>query len=193
MNSDGDWIMRKRSIFGFTLIELLIVVAIIGILAAIAVPNFMNARMKAKIARVESEFNAISTAFRLYLLDSNERLPQWTHLGCHVAWRKFTTPVAYMSVLPFDLFQPNREDLQVHDHLYYEYSGCLGKVSMNNSANKGKVSDFVLASIGPDIDDDTDLISDYPKSLVFIPYNVSNGLNSNGDILYETAPGLNPS
>ncbi|HPA45329.1 MAG TPA: prepilin-type N-terminal cleavage/methylation domain-containing protein, partial [bacterium] len=55
----------------FTLIELLIVVAIIGILAAIAVPNFLNARVRAKIAKVDSDQNALSKALEMYLLDNN--------------------------------------------------------------------------------------------------------------------------
>ena len=57
---------------GFTLIELLIVVAIIGILAAIAVPNFLNAQVRAKIARVHSELRSLSTAIDSYQLDNNQ-------------------------------------------------------------------------------------------------------------------------
>ncbi len=57
--------------YGFTLIELLIVVAIIGILAAIAVPNFLNAQVRAKIAKAESEMHSIITALESYRIDNN--------------------------------------------------------------------------------------------------------------------------
>lgn len=51
---------------GFTLIELLIVVAIIAILAAIAIPNFLNARSKATLANVKADMKNISTALETY-------------------------------------------------------------------------------------------------------------------------------
>ena len=50
----------------FTLIELLIVVAIIGILAAIAVPNFMNAQVRSKVSRVQADMRTIATALESY-------------------------------------------------------------------------------------------------------------------------------
>ncbi len=54
--------MVKKAQAGFTLIELMIVVAIIGILAAVAIPAYQNYILKAKFAEVESVANAYKTA-----------------------------------------------------------------------------------------------------------------------------------
>lgn len=100
----------------FTLIELLIVVAIIAILAAIAVPNFLEAQTRAKISRVYGDVRNISYGMDLYKLDHNKYPPSpwpqagyWTHIGYwHPAipggkshlFKELTTPVAYINSLP---------------------------------------------------------------------------------------------
>lgn len=56
---------------GFTLIELLIVVAIIGIIAAIAIPNLLNAIQRGKQKRTMADMRAIGTAVESYAVDNN--------------------------------------------------------------------------------------------------------------------------
>ncbi len=64
-----------NSRYGFTLIELLIVVAIIAILAAIAVPNFLEAQVRAKVSRAKADQRTIATGLESYYIDNNAYPP----------------------------------------------------------------------------------------------------------------------
>jgi len=106
--------MRRK---GFTLIELLIVVAIIAILAAIAVPNFLEAQVRSKVSRVKNDLRAVATANEAYCVDYNKYVDHYDANGVsdsisfgymQYMWR-LTTPVAYMtSVMLVDPFTPER-------------------------------------------------------------------------------------
>ena len=66
---------RFRKSEGFTLIELLIVIIIIGILAAIAIPMFLNQRDKAKESAVKEGVHSIQIGVQSYAVDNNDTYP----------------------------------------------------------------------------------------------------------------------
>jgi len=190
--------MKKRK--GFTLIELLIVVAIIGILAAIAVPNFINAQIRAKISRVEADLKAIATALSMYRLAHN-RPPDDEHTTSHgwvLSYTRLTTPTAYMNSILADVFQatdvlagsPYHRIGGANGVLSYDYGtdwfhGYKGASKSSNHPwyKAWRNSTWKIGSCGPD--------TAYTNVAFLAPgggwlagawYDPSNGLVSPGDI-----------
>jgi prepilin-type N-terminal cleavage/methylation domain-containing protein len=105
----GENTMLRKSLLGkgFTLIELLIVVAIIAILAAIAVPNFLEAQVRSKVSRVKSDQRSLATALEAYMTDVNSfpHRDDYSFSPQGVSGMiPLTTPVAFITSIPRDPF-----------------------------------------------------------------------------------------
>ncbi len=169
---------------GFTLIELLIVVAIIGILAAIAVPNFLNAQVRAKVSRCYADQRAIAMAFEMYKADNNAYPPLavpsrfmswngWWIDGCFY----LTTPVSYINAAgtrdPFG--KPEEfsatDVYQTNSYIHYDLTTL-------HPAYVSRGLYYLLLSFGPAKKQVTE------PEWGFVPYEMSNGVVSLGQIMY---------
>lgn len=152
--------MRQRS--GFTLIELLIVVAIIGILAAIAVPNFLNAQIRSKVARSYADMRSTLTGIEQLRLDKGVLLVDFwdddntwgrdrianvfNGVGnAPEATRRqvdelapLTSPISYMSSVPRDPFVPgNLETSTGHSERFGQVGNDVYYYADNDPAGSG--------------------------------------------------------
>ena len=181
---------------GFTFVELVIVATIIGILAAIAIPNFLAAQIRAKVSRTKGEQEMLMIALQSYYVDKG-MYPLNTKAGqpSDTDLISLTSPTVYITRLPIDLFkgtnipeiqryaQPNKKPLQGYPLKGYGYVNYLQmspkKPIMEVPSPEGGYAWFVLMSPGPDYTMDYDASTTPPKVLYYDP---TNGTTSKGDI-----------
>ncbi len=193
----------------FTLIELLVSVAIIAILAAIAVPNFLEAQTRAKVSRVKADLRTLATAIEAYYVDYNRYV--WNDGVFNVVPKELSTPLAYLtSTKLIDPFSDKEND-PVHGELarYYTYMLIVHYSEVNAYLASGhgapveavdapgfnpgafrRYGGWRLASNGPDrkyqiLGAPADPFNPNPAVLqgADVPYDPTNGTVSKGNLL----------
>ncbi len=198
---------------GFTLIELLIVVAIIAILAAIAVPNFLEAQVRAKVSRTKTDMRTLATALEAYRIDNNKYAPMsdrspgdppnmnyWNHDGTDPSFHSripnfITTPIAYITSVGEDVFMdkaispfaPTRYPAVSRVGFRYTYFNY--QVNYDNAptaGNAGRIEQtggWMFFSFGPDRVNNAFNTPGAGPNRVFTRYDPTNGTVSFGNII----------
>ncbi len=185
----------------FSLVELLVVVAVISLLAAIALPNFHSARVRAETARVQSDFGALANALEMYAQEHKRYPVSWTRkwqfqiTPCSQRLFSLTTPTAYIAALPPDPFAEEKilnafyeeevidgvNTIAAYDtYAYWDAWSAYMKPPIRVVWNC-RLGEWRLLSLGPGP------LARYERSQELhttnTPYAASNGLYSEGSIM----------
>jgi len=184
---------------GFTLIELLIVIAIILILIAIALPNFLEAQLRARVVKTKGEIRSLVTAMESYYLDwktypsesEQDALVPGARPRDEAGLTWLTSPVTYISALPEDPFPGSIEG--------GAYGGAIISYEMGGAETivipqlySESLETWVIFSRGPDapdLRDPEDVDSENPHFEIpsdgeVNQYSPTNGTRSGGDIFH---------
>ena len=197
----------------FTLIELLIVVAIIAILAAIAVPNFLEAQVRSKVSRTRSDLRTLALAQEAYFVDWNSYtkydrggdvlLPNGQPI--FEGWKQLTTPVAYIATIPQDPFGGSRFGTYAQSSSPALYELGTGEAGVGPSAPRPEgqadrpmqrpANTWEMSGKGPDRYDQTDSArhkynwGDYNYPWVDIPANSDAAVSEIVTMFYDPTNG----
>ena len=190
---------------GFTFVELTIVMAIVAILAAIAIPNFLEARVRSAVSRSRGELALLNMAVDSYRLEEGS-FPLNAVPGEAGSWdlRVLTTPVVYLSRLPMDAL--TTQDARGRNHptplnpVPYRFYNALQLGAEEGLKPFDAYSDRMLRGFGAGLlwglgphgalrpDGGTVATTIHPGGAVqVLPYNPTNGTTSPGDI-YQMVP-----
>ncbi|MCX7626508.1 MAG: prepilin-type N-terminal cleavage/methylation domain-containing protein [Candidatus Sumerlaeaceae bacterium] len=187
--------MCKRR--AFTLIELLIVIAIISILSAIALNNYLESQTRAKVAACKNDMRVLVTGLEAYATDWH-KYPSSHGVGIYhnpsqlispisVRLIPLTTPVVYISRIPRDSF-PAKEGWGLPSADLYDTFDYLDAAAVSHRGSGLTSGAFYrLSSAGPDLyqafGGRTVSVSDYECNEKGVDYDPTNGTRSVGDIV----------
>jgi len=130
--------MNRRNTRGFTLVEILIVVIILGILAAIVIPQFTNASQDARVSSLQSLTQTLRSQIELFKLQHGDTLPNIVG-STGTQWNPFTTLTYYPS---------SAADFSVAITGSKSYGPYMQSAPVNPLNQSGAVVDAGLATVG---------------------------------------------